>query len=359
LDLLLWPDSPLGSRRIAKLSDTLEKQFLPDGGHIEYCPYYHLQVLSVIRSVLNADRLRRGSSCARFHSLSERAARALRVMLAPTSNLPSRFGDISRIWSGREVRADVQFALLDKDPEARQGFLPDFGVVSRQWQSPAATFGLVADVGPFGLTGNPGHAHDDLFSFCFLIDGVEVVADPGVHKYSNDPACTWFKLANAHNVLRRSGGREPELARFFRWRKLPRRPLIEYLNEAGDRCVSVRRSGDERIGSGIHERHWIPTGTGLKVLDRFRDPEPHRAKVRLNFGPGWRVSLRPTDALLTMGGSRPELLIRWHSTEEVGVSLAEGFYSPTYGGRVEISGLEWEVAPRSSTWQLGVSIDVA
>ena len=131
---------------------------------------------------------------------------------------PAPFGDISRLWSGRTVDAEMQRAL--GDPVSRHGrsFLPESGIAALRWNTVG---GHVAElpmyVGPLGLDENPGHAHDD---FRRLPRGrPRGVGGPpdGCYRYAGDPESTWFKLARAHNVVRHEEDASRHPRRFYRW----------------------------------------------------------------------------------------------------------------------------------------------
>lgn len=111
LDMLLRPSAGLSERRIRHIERVVAGQLLPDGGHVERCPYYHLQLCCALDTVLAANARRRGMQVAELAMLQGRIRAALGAMVVPSAAAPARFGDISRLWSGRRVEEDVERAL--------------------------------------------------------------------------------------------------------------------------------------------------------------------------------------------------------------------------------------------------------
>lgn len=240
----------------------------------------------------------------------------------------------------------------------RSSFLPDFGVFLESWVSRGRLMTVAGDVGKFGLAGNLGHAHDDCLSYCVYVDGAEVVSDPGVFRYADDESSLWFKQVGAHNVVRSPSLSHASLARFFRWRNLPR-----------DERVSVGGSGDAgrlsfsrrvRLKRGFLQQHrrWILGEEGLSVEDRVQVGPSGGAVNRVNFGPGVHLRLDGDDSWI--GVLRGESLFRviFRSEQPASVELVPSRHAPIYGEVQETQALEWTLPADLKVWRFQVSFEL-
>jgi len=344
LRLLLCPDAPLPEALSRESAEQFAAQFLPDGGHIERAPHYHVQTLVLLGQVLRADAHRGGMLERLSLPAADRARAALVTMLAP-DGAPVRFGDSSRSFSGRLPAADVS-DILGSGPTSvseRQAILPDFGIATWTWDVRGIPLLLAVDFGPVGLEGNSGHGHGDALSYCLYVDGEEVVADPGTYLYSNEPEAMWFKRPQAHNTVWWKRHDCYDLATFFRWRRTPPAPAHGSFGAHGFTATLEWRRGSCRHR---HSRCWRILTDGLEVRDQLASSEPEPAIARLTTSPPVAVQAGPGPhrSLRWAGGT---IRVEAHGAADAAGSCVEAWYAPRYGVRQAATALEWAVASRS------------
>ncbi len=331
-------------------------QFLADGGHVERCPYYHLQVLQAMRPLLD-DRERRHARPGPVAEAYANGAAALRGM--SFGSRPAPFGDISRLWSGRTVDAEMQRAL--GDPVSRHGrsFLPESGIAALRWNTVGGHMAeLLMDVGPLGLDENPGHAHDDFLTYCLAVGPVELVSDPGCYRYASDPESTWFKLARAHNVVRHEEDVRRHPRRFYRWPRAVRQGTTVRASRRGRNWLEARLQ--RPAGSGVTDqvRRWTVRPTGLLVQDRVVMGRAGRGVARLNLGAGCHAtpeacggySVRSADGIAVAR-------ISARGSPGPSASLLVGRIAPAYGEVTASEALEWRFPATAGVWRLSVKVE--
>jgi hypothetical protein len=243
-----------GAPRLLELgSELLQRelpvQVLPDGGHYERSPVYHLVVL---RDLLEVDAALPGAVPADvLHRM-----RAFAAALARPDGAPAGFND-----------APLDLAPRLDLPDAPEGpaVFPDTGyaVLRRDglW--------LAFDCGPPSPPYLPAHAHADALSFQLWLDGRPAVVDPGMPTYEAGAERRWFRGTRAHSTVA-VGGDQFELWGAFRSGPLPRVRLHEAT--AGRLAASVTSGGRTHartieVGAGAVEVHDRVDGTGRVALE--------------------------------------------------------------------------------------------
>ncbi|MGE5293762.1 MAG: heparinase II/III family protein [Solirubrobacterales bacterium] len=133
--------------------------------------------------------------------------------------------------------------------------------------------------GPNGANGRGGHAHNDKLSIELMLDGRDVVVDPGTYLYTSNPIQrNLFRATGSHNTVAVDGREQAELpADLFRlpeqvrirraeWKETAGRAsftgAIEYAGIAHERTVAV----DEASGRWIVEDHIVsPCRVGGRI----------------------------------------------------------------------------------------------
>jgi len=183
------------------------EQILPDGGHYERSPVYHLVVL---RDLLEIHALAPAAVPADVLDRMRRFASAL----ARPDGAPALFNDggldlapapeLSRVGDGLAVFPDTGYAVLRRGP---------------LW--------LAFDCGAPAPAFLPAHAHADALSFQLWWDGAPVVVDPGTYTYEAGAERDWFRGTEAHSTVAVDGLDQFRLWGAFRSGPLPRVELLE------------------------------------------------------------------------------------------------------------------------------------
>ena len=332
---LLASRAQVSERLAAELHETLRSQFLPDGGHIERSPHYHLQMLVLTELVLRADADRGGRLSARVAAPVDAARAALASLTGPDGEL-LRFGDSSRPFTG-EVSSHSIRALAPHTPATPGVRLDDFGI---QWLSNDAgrhAWHVAMDCGPLGLDENPGHGHADALSFVLHVDGRPCFVDPGTYRYQNSSEARWFKLPEAHNTIHWSRHPSHELGKFFRWTRHPGAPVRR---DAGVGRVDAEQDWNVRGRGYRHRRTCLLAPDRFVIEDRVETRQADQAIVRMILHPEVRArrTQRGRSVLLDVGGTVLEVDA---GADAPPVEILNCRYAPEYGSVQATSGLQW------------------
>jgi hypothetical protein len=222
---------------LALLRRELPEQVLPDGGHYERSPVYHLVVLRDLLEV------REATGEGWLEEPIERMRRFAAALTRPDGR-PALFNDGA---------LDLAPALdLPAAPEGLAVF-PETGYVvvrrGRIW--------LAFDCGPPAPAFLPAHAHADALSFQLWVDGRPAVVDPGAFTYEPGPDRDWFRSTPAHSTLAVGGRDQFELWGAFRAGPLPQ-----------VRLLSADPLEAEVVANGVtHRRHVVFDAETLEIDD--------------------------------------------------------------------------------------------
>ena len=330
---LLLNDSPLPLRLVAKVSAAASSQFLPDGGHRERTPHYHVQTLSLMTLIARADAARGGDLSTALRATLDPAKDALGLMITPDNEL-LRFGDAGPTFSGRPAAVEAQ-ELLRGRTRVATGALHDFGLVSRSWLAGRSELYLHADVGPHGIGDGCGHAHADALSYVLFRDGVPLVTDPGTFVYDDAPTARWFKLPEAHNAVHWPDHPPYQLRRFFHWSRFPAPP--GFAVPAGNKGLLCAATQRWRVrGATVSARRtWHGTADGLTVTDEFTSSIAAPVELTLSFAPGEVLVRTATGVRLERAGTEISISSPGGATVEIDARP----HAPRYGSLTVVPAL--------------------
>ncbi|HEV2150161.1 MAG TPA: heparinase II/III family protein [Longimicrobiaceae bacterium] len=341
LHFLLDDGSPLPHRMSSDFVGRFERQFLPDGGHVERSPHYQAQVLSLATVICEVDSRRGGALAACLGPALTKARGALAGMLA--GGAPFRLGDISRTFSGKTPVEDVTEGLGGVDfPRERSVSMPHFGIAVVRWRTGDLDFSLVVDAGEMGYSLNPGHGHADSLSFSLLVNGHELITDPGTYLYADTEAATWFKLAEAHATIRWPHRPSCVLSRFFRWSRIMPPPNL-VRTPAGPLGTALHAVQRWRRGEHWfeHARSWIPLPRGLAIRDRVASQESRPALSRMPLHP--QATLATDGKRGRIGFPGGSAAVRSWGSSVGPYRERYGGYAAGYGEREDAVALEWPI----------------
>jgi hypothetical protein len=280
----------------------LPEQVLPDGGHYERSPVYHLIVLR--------DLLEMRVACG-FAELDEPIERMRRfaAALARPDGAPALFNDGA---------IDLAPQLVLPSPPAGLTVFPDTGYAvvrnDRIW--------LAFDCGPPSPDFLPAHAHADALSFQLWIDDRPVVVDPGMSTYEAGAERDHLRSSAAHATVTIDGGSQFRPWGAFRTGPLPSVTILDQRDR--NLAASVRWAG------GVVHRRRIEWGeSGLSVHDRVEGDGSHLVESRLPVAPealtliegdfeveqgSWSERLferRPLDVLVRRAAGSLPLELEW------------------------------------------------
>jgi hypothetical protein len=247
----------LARQGVDLLRREISEQVLPDGGHYERSPSYHLVVLRDLLEIQAASP----------HSWLGEAIDRMRgfaAALTRPDGAPALFND-----------GTVDAPQLElPDPPPGLAVLPDSGfVVARD-----GPLWLAFRCGPAAPDFLPAHAHADALSFQLWWRGRQVFADAGTYTYEAGPDRDWFRSTRAHSTVRVDGRDQFKLWGAFRSGPLPK--------------VSLRYAREQAVEASVvlpgrirHVRRIEWAGNEVVVHDRLEGKGRHRVESRLVWAP--------------------------------------------------------------------------
>jgi uncharacterized heparinase superfamily protein len=169
----------------------VEQQLLPDGGHIERSPMYHLLFLEDLQ-LLRVLRPYGNEAIAALERAQDRAIRALAHM---THVGNERIALMNDSWLGESLSPAYFLGSGEALPAGSVQTLEDTGYS----RIDCAGVSLIFDCGAAGPDNNLGHAHADFLALETMYRGTPLVVDPGTPIYTAGALRDWCRSASIHN----------------------------------------------------------------------------------------------------------------------------------------------------------------
>jgi uncharacterized heparinase superfamily protein len=290
-------DERLLARALHLLTEQLDIQVLPDGGHYERAPAYHCQVLGDLIDVTDLISATGRTPAPQLLLAIARMRRWLGAVLTPDGAVPL-------LNDGYPVpRALVAALRPDPAPGEPLRTLPDTGLVLAN----AGGWHLIADVGPPCPDELPAHAHADTLGCLLHVDGTPLLVDTGTSTYTAGPVRDYERSTAAHNTAELDGTDSTEVWGAFRAGRRARVRSAVTSRDSGRVTAEAAHDGYRRLpGRPVHRRRWCLTGAGLQVDDEVTGGQRHAVAVRWHLAPGSAVQLRANGAVVsTAAGDFP------------------------------------------------------
>jgi hypothetical protein len=264
------------------------EQTLPDGGHFERSPMYHVIALHDFLELIALCEAVGERPPPPVIERVRRMVSALGVLARPDGTL-HLFNDAAHGIAPSMAHLDrLALRVLGAGVPDVSGVLslPDsgyFGVCD-----PAGGDRLVVDCGEPAPRHQPGHAHCDLLHFELDLAGRPFAVDSGVHGYGGDPYREYVRSTRAHNTVSIGEREQHELWGTFR---MARRGRILYARHEGDR----RRYRFEGAyspyhdGQASHHRTIERRDGRWRIVDRVDGARGARLSNFLHLHPRWRL----------------------------------------------------------------------
>ena len=305
------------------------EQVLPDGGHFERSPMYHVEVMEdfLTLGVLLEDEDAR----AVMRDTWRRMAEFLAWMRHPDAQVPllNDGGLNGSPTPATMFAAGRELLGVDIDPRPRQGgrLFSDFGVAV--WQG--EPWSVFFDVGPVGVDYQPGHAHADTLTFEASYNGRRVFVDPGTLRYDNDASRRHDRATASHNTVTIDDTDSSEVWHIFRVGRRARPIDVEFEADSGRfRCAASHTGYDHLAGRPRPRRALELDRDGcLTVIDRFEGRGRHTISAGLLLAPEWTAQAVANGWELHYNGQRIGIAIE--TPEIVQMAIDEAIYHPEYG----------------------------
>jgi uncharacterized heparinase superfamily protein len=314
--------SHLGPPALIELEREVARQVLPDGGHYERSPAYHLQVLC---DLLDVRAVLGGSAPKWLEDAVSRMAGALVLFRHGDGGLALfNDGDVGRPPLLRAVAEHL--GGLPEPPDA----LADCGY----YRLGAAGALVLMDAGRCCPDDLPAHAHADALSFEFSAGPERIVVNSGTFAYQDDAWRNRLRGTAAHSTVEIDGDDSAEVYATFRVGRRPR--AVSAIRGDDEAAIRVSGSHDGYRHLGLNHRRRLTLerdGRSLAGEDRIErtgaeDSSRHTVTARFHLHPS--VSATPdgprTVRLRTAGGMEWVFSVAGGTPRLEGGVYAPGFY---------------------------------
>jgi uncharacterized heparinase superfamily protein len=312
-------------------------QVLPDGGHFERSPTYHLHVME---DLLTLYLLVQDRDVQELLRLQWRRMGEYLAWIRHPDGGPAAFNDgglHSACSPGRMLELG-RLLGVDVDVGRRQGtrHFPHAGMVICHGDPWSVFF----DVGEVGPDCQPGHAHADTLAVECSFRGRRLFVDPGTYAYDNDARRQYDRSTGAHNTLCIDGQDSSEVWHIFRvGRRAFPREVYFAADEHGLRARAAHDGYDHLPGRPRHRREIIVRGANLAITDRVESGGSHRVEGGFLLAPTWKATPDAGGWVLQAGTDR--VRVTTHGPQGLKCAEQRRPYHPDYGREVETTRLSW------------------
>ncbi len=329
------------------LVEQLKIQILPDGGHYELSPLYHVQVMKDFLDVQALLRKAGQKIPPQLEDSLERMTNALAFFKYPDGKLPL-FNDSA------ELDQTTLRSVFKKCGQSNEVpfILPESGYA----QLAAGSVFVMFDAGRVCPDDLPGHAHADTLSFELSIKSERVFVNGGTYAYQNSLR-SYFRGTSAHNTVCVDGENSAEVWGAFRVGRRPRRvTLSRFVNTTGDINVLGSHDGYKDV---VHTRSLILLADGSQLqgedILKGKKLQSHRIMAHFHVHPDISIHLvSESEARLKLGSGK------MLSFKVAGGRLyeKESVYAPQFGLKYETRQLvvqgKWKDGQCHIKWQVHV-----
>lgn len=299
------------------LKREIDEQILPDGGHFERSPMYHLRILHVLKYVELAF-----------------SGKAPTVVTQSVSSTRDAFEHMCHPDGNLALLNDAAFDVYPLPPIAENVKAQTSGA----WQMEnTGYFGyrntqgdyIIIDAAELGPGYNPGHAHADIFSYELSYGYERLIVDSGNFDYEPGSMRSYCRSTKAHNTVeiddqdqchfwgafRVAESASPQDVQFKRWNK-----GFE---------LNAWHNGYQRLNAhAIHRRSiQFEESNGMIVKDLIKGQHPVNAVSRVHFHPKCKITWL-TDRSIEITKGKIACQIQWES--QVQAKVADSYYCPRF-----------------------------
>ena len=345
----------------------IDEQILPDGGHFERNPGYHLAVFKDllecavwlqrnrhVRYTWLDDGLRRmlgwlitvsqpenrlpllkDTTLDSRQSIAELLAAGALYLQSPEFKLSEEFGLYPLLLFGREGQTLFEsWKIHTHSPDSAALHASGFYLL----RDDTTLDLLIFDAGRVCPDYLPAHAHADLLSFELTCSGTPIVVDSGVYEYTAGQWRDYFRSTRAHNTVELNGCNQSDVWGSFRMaaRALPGEVVWD--NQEDHVLVQASHDGYARAPhKAIHHRaaFW-QKGRFWLILDRIVGERTNRTASHIHFHPVVQVEQEDADVWQLLNAPEP-LWLTAFGHKRLGLCSGEtaprvqGWYSERFG----------------------------
>ena len=275
--LLFDGAAPQRWRRLALdlLLTELDEQVLPDGGHYERAPYYHLRMTHLVDDAIALLSGAGRPVPPRLRDACERMTAFHRALRHPDGSLPL-FQD------------SIEPDPTPQPPASAPLSFPASGYYILE--SPHGR--LLADYGAPGAEPNPAHQHAGVFSFELSAGSTRVVTDSGTETYETGSARDHLRSTAAHSTIRVDGQDQFQVWGGFRVGRRAWVSAVQEIREPHFQVISASHDGYRHLGVEHRRTILCLPDLGWFIVDDLLGAGEHHFESFLHFAPGLEPSLQ-------------------------------------------------------------------
>lgn len=317
------------------------EQVLPDGGHFERSPMYHLHAMEDLLQL--ALLLHNEEAQWALRETWRRMAEVAAWLRHPDGQYPL-FNDaaLAGACPPKELLTQGSAHLgLRFDTGVRMGgtWFKDLGLAV--WHG--SPWSIFFDIGALGPDYQPGHGHADTLSLESSFQGERLFVDPGTHSYDWDERRRYDRSTAAHNTVCVDGQDSSEVWHIFRVGRRAKVLTATADIEAHGMTVVAEHDGYAHLpGKPRHGRTVCIDGQGvLEVEDRIEGAGRHRLEGGWLLAPGWSAEEAPGGWKVKKDGLRLRIMVS--GPEGLSRSIAKAAYHPEFGREEQTTRLQWRI----------------
>lgn len=322
----------------------IHEQILPDGGHFERSPMYHIQVMEDLFSLAHVLE----DKTIQKHALDawRRMAECIFWLRHPDGGIPL-FNDAALNGSPsplKVLRLGYRMGWWKDIPIPTGGKLfQDFGLFV--WHGDPWT--VFFDIGPVGVDYQPGHGHADTLTVEVSFSGERLWVDPGTWGYDLDDRRKYDRSTEAHNTVCVDREDSSEVWHIFRCGRRARPSVHGITIEDKGFHISASHDGYRHLPGSprpIREINLDRQGY-LMIKDRCEGQGVHHLTGGWLMAPGWT-------AQACEGGWRVHhpkagtVRVRVYGPGSLNLHQVSRWYHPEFGKELVTSRLEWAITTR-------------
>ncbi len=315
--------------------EQVREQVLPDGGHFERSPHYHLEAMHdfldlalLLEEAAVIEEIR-----ATWASMAEYCA-----WVRHPDGLCPQLNDSAADHSAEMLRLGEHLGLaIDCQPRRGGRHFSDAGLVA--WSG--ARWTLFFDVAEVGPDCQPGHAQADTLTIECSLNGRRLFVDPGCHSYDLDERRRYDRSTASHNTVCIDDTDSSEVWHIFRVGRRAR-PSVFQTELAMDRIrVSASHNGYDHLpGSPTHTRTITADNDGeMVIVDLVDGRGIHDVTGGFLLAPEWRAESTAHGWIVTNGTTTAR--IHLDADRPVSRSIERRPIHPDYGVEQETARLAW------------------
>ncbi len=315
------------------------EQVLPDGGHFERSPMYHLHVMEDLLSL--ALLVEDPNAKARLRDTWRRMGEYASWVRHPDGQIPL-FNDAALNGAAEPGYllhlGQTQGIEVDAGPRRGGHYFPETGLAV--WHGDP--WSVFFDAGPVGPDYQPGHAHADTLSIECSYRGRRLIVDPGTIRYDHDTARQYDRSTAAHNTVEIDGTDSSEVWHIFRVgrRGYPTDVKVEFSN--GGMIATAAHTGYKHLPGRPRHTRRITIGLGgrLTIEDSVDGRRSHTINGGYLLAPGWEAT--PAGNGWTLRNGSDAVQVRVHGPASLNLSIEPRPYHPEFGMEVITNRLNWQ-----------------